>query len=299
MKVTYDAVNEFKGEWEDYKHLVFKVKSTGKLYFSQMDLVINEAAHELVCHKKEFNDLVLQMETNFGKCSDIAISHWKKCTKELLTKSTKELEVMDIDWSKAPHWATEYATYAIIGELDGYKYWLGSNGFLIVGDESVSMSIYGTTSRDSDNDVATNHKKSDFHVLVTRPQPIPTYTQAMADNGEFPSVGVECVGTSSRGLVMTSWEKGSIIFTSPTYTIFKTSNGIEFCCDHLLGQDFKYKPLTPPIELLDGNAYQFDYGNTKLIIGLYSKQNKQLQALAGHYESKYCTNIQSLIVEKS
>lgn len=85
--------------------------------------------------------------------------------------------------------------------------------------------------------------KYEWYAFIRQIEPQPVFTQAMADNGELPQVGVECIGTSSRGLVMTEWEKGSIIFSSPTYTIFKTSNNIEFCCNHLLGQDFKYKPI--------------------------------------------------------
>ena len=58
-----------------------------------------------------------------------------------------------------------------------------------------------------------------------------------------------------------------------------------------------FKPLTPPIKLIDGKAYQFTYGNTPTITGLYSKIHKQLQAIAGHYDVRHCTNIQPLTVE--
>ena len=94
-------------------------------------------------------------------------------------------------WKDAPEWATDFASYAIIGQLDRYRYWLGDNGFCIVGDESVGIDLYGATSRDSDGDIATNHKRCAFHIWASRPKPQPVFTQAMADAGELPSVGVE------------------------------------------------------------------------------------------------------------
>ena len=142
---------------------------------------------------------------------------------------------------------------------------------------------------------------SDKITITRRPQPTPEYTQEMADNGELPIVGVQCIGTSSRGGIMTSWRKGSITFTSPTYTIFKTNNGIEFCCNHLLGQDFTFKPLTPLVTLEDGKAYQFDikerYGDTKKIQGIYSDNLRVFQSVGNAFAESTVTNIQPLTVE--
>ena len=218
MKTIIDAVNEFKGE--------FPIDlESGVMVHEESLVLLCHTSHEKwlkgfmyagitgfsadyfdsTCNKSQFNDLVSQMETNFGECSDVAISHWKKCTKVLLDKELdKELEVMD----KVSCYVCHVGAYPM-------QQYCGSCGHELLSE------------------------------LIPK-QPKPVFTQAMADNGELPSVGMECFGTSSRGLVMTSWKKGFIIFFSPTYTIFKSSNGIEFCCNHRLGQDFKYKPLTPP-----------------------------------------------------
>ena len=115
MKTTYDAVNEFKGETDTGCTAFVCNQSSGSIHGWYNDTFVDLATPQWtpLCCAKEFNDLVSQMETNFGRCSDIAISHWKKCTKELLTKSTKELNVMDIDWSKAP---TEFSTMSVSDE---------------------------------------------------------------------------------------------------------------------------------------------------------------------------------------
>lgn len=218
MKTTYDAVNEFKGEWPYgvFNTIVFgKHRQGWSDFYKDNSTTLANCNWYAICTDDEFNDLVSQMETNFGECYDTNVSKYKIAYKELLTK---------------------------------------------------------------------------------KPQPTLTYTQAMADNGELPSVGMECVGTSSRGPVMTSWEKGSIIFTSPTYTIFKTSNGIEFCCNHLVGQDFKYKPLTPPIELIDGKAYQFTHQSCRGL-GFYNERLDEFSSLNHKIDIRNCTNIQPLTVE--
>ena len=119
----------------------------------------------------------------------------------------------------------------------------------------------------------------------------PTYTQAMCDSGELPSVGMECkVFLSSFDK---DGEEGVIEFNNEQGRLFRyKSNNL---CDYYADDDGSlFEPLSP---LEDGKAYQFDYGNTLKIIGLYRKQNKQLQAVAGYYESKHCTNIKPLTVE--
>jgi hypothetical protein len=204
-------------------------------------------------------------------------------------KSTKELEVMDI-WKNAPEWADR------LGILDGDSVFYNSEHYQFCrGDNNK----YNIISNEYTIDYFTEEDSRAVFINCTshnKPQPKPVFTQEMCDNGELPSVGMECVGTSSRGLVMTSWEKGSIIFASPTYTIFKTSNGIEFCCNHLVGQDFKYKPLTPPIELIDGKAYQFTHKAG--VDGLHGVYRDNKFYIGGDYvESDNCTNIQPLIAE--
>jgi len=117
------------------------------------------------------------------------------------------------------------------------------------------------------------------------------YTQEMADNGVLPSVGMMCNFAIVGGL----WQDVHVDHISDVFIVVTDSKGDQ---DSFLIEDSRFNPeSTPTITLIDGKAYQFDYGNTKEIVGLYSKQSKQLQAIAGHYESKHCVNIKPLTVE--
>ena len=147
----------------------------------------------------------------------------------------------------------------------------------------------GMSSREA-NELYQSNKQ--YYIDALKPT-TPIYTQAMCDAGELPSVGMECVAVygSSKDKV----------------TVVHTNDKNQFCCiddrgDYLIhypkdNLEESFKPITPPIELKDGKAYQFTYGNTPVITGLYSKQNKQLQAVAGHYEERHCTNIKPLTVK--
>ena len=62
-----------------------------------------------------------------------------------------------------------------------------------------------------------------------------------------------------------------------------------------------FKPLTPPIELIDGNAYQFDYHSGKGVHGIYHKPDEDGFAIFrfadGAINKEVVTNIKPLTVE--
>tara|TARA_R110000772_G_scaffold257439_2_gene374274 strand:- start:1125 stop:1685 length:561 start_codon:yes stop_codon:yes gene_type:complete len=184
MKTVIDAVNKFEGNWPDDT------------------TVIECSCFDFVCTKGPFNDLVSQMETNFGKCEQ------------------------------------GYSDY-----------------------------------------------KFDYHLS---PEPTLTYTQAMADNGEFPSVGMECLV-----LYPSSNYAGAITYMGDGCGCFKEVNGKEYS---FAINSVTFKPLTPPIELIDGKAYQFNYMN-KTRVGYYCSDNDQLMFRGGWSRGSICTNIQPLTVE--
>jgi hypothetical protein len=106
MKTVIDAVNELKGEVSN--SWGFNAKSDKFLFWdlSWVYYICGYSIHDYtdvdyICTVDEFNDLVSQMETNFGECvqsySDYNIAWTHTPT---LTKSTKELDAMDIDWNK-------------------------------------------------------------------------------------------------------------------------------------------------------------------------------------------------------
>ena len=117
------------------------------------------------------------------------------------------------------------------------------------------------------------------------------YTQEMANAG----VQVEAGMTFSAETGVTSFiETGEYTakYTNRKSIVFTDGDG------YLIAISREYaKPITPPVKLINGEAYKFTYGNTPVIIGLYSKQNEQLQAIAGHYEERHCTNIKPLTLK--
>ena len=226
MKTTYDAVNEFEGEWHG---------SEDKVYIDDT---------RVVTYYERFNDLVSQMETNFGRWSEIAIQAWKDGDKELLTKSTKELEVMD----KVSCYVCHVGAYPM-------QQYCGSCGHELLSE-------------------------------LVPPQPALTYTQTMADNGELPSVGMMVEAYKDRAVEV------MLPFDSTRFTVGKCKDG-----EYALYSIGELKPLTPPIELIDGKAYQFE-ARGKSLQGVYDRGEKTLNIHQGYYfDLISATNIQPLTVE--
>ena len=250
MKTTYDAVNEFKGEWYGSKDNVY-ICDTG-----------------VITGYDQFNDLVSQMETNFGKnhCYAVYKDAYKGiCFKK--PKSTKELKVMDIDWSKAPEGTTHYGP---------------KNGTYVDGWYKVSDG--GTYFSRPHNKVwSKTFADRPISQLIPRPQPTPTYTQAMADNGEFPSVGMMFSTETDGNYKVAMVNRKSVCFVDEDGFLIGIPIG-------------KAKPLTPPIELIDGKAYQYSeeglYSH-----GIYCERSKAFSRMNYQVSIDECTNIQPLTVE--
>tara|TARA_R110000772_G_scaffold208650_1_gene319226 strand:- start:41 stop:685 length:645 start_codon:yes stop_codon:yes gene_type:complete len=212
MNTVIDAVNEFKGKWKypvgsvgtDAIYFRFNPKCVSYYYYGRD----KPYHHEYVCSKGQFNDLVLQMETNFGKC------------------------------------VQSYSDY-----------------------------------------------KFGYHLP---PEPTLTYTQAMADNGELPSVGMECkfdttfftTATSNRGTCEIIAYYGDKVWI----------NVIDFDCVIKLSV-IEFKPLTPPIELIHGEAYNFIDSEDNNTNGIYSEDKHSFTSLSVEWLADQCTNIQPLTVE--
>ena len=295
MKTVIDAVNEFKGETDgNYIYVGSGSNDINKGNLQETYATIHNEKWYLLCTSGQFKDLVSQMETNFGKCSDVAVSHWKKCTKELLTKSTKELEVMDIDWSKAPEGATHYAEES----EDDVARWIKQDH-----DHGLSYVAAWLHEKRGKDAVVYWNSPGDFILIdcVAKPQP-PIYTQAMDDNGELPPIGskVQFVGNDDY-LVEFSIVNGDEIecichttdFEGESIGVYRHKDGYSVS---ILTQ--LVESITPPIELIDGKAYQFDYNEKKSIHCIYVESgNVFLSSMGSYCPDGDCTNIQPLTVE--
>lgn len=124
----------------------------------------------------------------------------------------------------------------------------------------------------------------------------PIYTQAMADNSELPVKGMECL-ISLEGMPFT---KGVIEYINANGFLFRyTDNGLNDFYD--TDDRIVFKPLTPPIELIDGEAYQYEWRAadgcpTHIEKGLYSSGDGYFYAAKGATDHLICKNIKHLTV---
>jgi len=120
--------------------------------------------------------------------------------------------------------------------------------------------------------------------------------ETMADAGVMPSVGMECLINFPD--IDNAWYEYTIDFMGK-HVFIASCKDVSERFGHI--EDVHIKPLTPPIELIDGKAYQFDYKFDKYT-GIYSDIDNNHKAdifiiIDGHVMSSYCTNIQLLEVK--
>ena len=115
----------------------------------------------------------------------------------------------------------------------------------------------------------------------------PIFTQEMVDNGVLPSAGMEC--QTSTGI-------HTIKYVGKEVVVSEDSKGEEFMTS-MRSALHSFKPLTPPITLIDGKAYQFEHDGL-VWNGLYIKDGNSMLYSLGDPSVKLCTNIQPLTVEK-
>ena len=299
MKTVIDAVNEFKGGWENTEYGEIDVRFIFEC-FNNKDVTNSIGAlvgdcengspenYREVCTRKQFSDLASQMETNFGKCDPVLAAYYRHVTdKELLTKSTKEL---DVDFtSKEFFQGKEGSPYSclLIEKKTGFKIWMR--------DLPTTDGIFHWFNNNTDCYTISGYKL----IVLPKPQPTQIYTQAMADNGELPSVGMMVETT----VEFNGFDAGSVL---KVY-----SHDVESNDNCVLAGSGKYqsggvvafeyhikylKPLTPPMTLIDGKAYQFDYRDIETC-GVYSKDHNLLYSADSIIDISDCTNIQPLTVE--
>jgi hypothetical protein len=125
------------------------------------------------------------------------------------------------------------------------------------------------------------------------------YTQEMADNGVLPSVGSNAQFVRNDDYMMEfsindGDEVECICHTKDVdggpIGVYRHKDGFSVSILTRL-----IKPLTPPIELVDGKAYQFDIGK-KTRLGFF-KGSGFSGGIRSYWELSACTNIKPLTVE--
>ena len=212
-----------------------------------------------------------------------------------------------IDWDNAPMDATHYAS------IDDWKYFISSYGYYVLG--SAEFHPYGL-----EHDTGECYSKEEFTIIEPRPvtseiNPItedkvscyvchvgafpiqqycgscghellsesipktevkPIYTQAMADNNILPMIGMDYLD-----------EDGQVCVAIGHYSSFVA--GVQ--AEHLIQQypavsvsrNNECKPITPPIELINGEAYQFMNRTGEILNGIYNKERDILTVEQGRY----------------
>lgn len=190
----------------------------------------------------------------------------------------------NIDWSNAPEGATHYQP----NDSDCYEAWYKN-----IEAESYQIMMI-KESKWSFCDYISDAKRNG--TLIPRPVVTPTFTQAMADAGTLPSVGMElmyldCSSNKYIHCVVMYFSKWAVVLRQIGEGYGKD---VEIAKSF---DDVNIKPLTPPIELIDGKAYQFEYeGQTR-----YAPYNKSINFFSDidkHINPDSCSNIQLLEVTK-
>lgn len=186
----------------------------------------------------------------------------------------------EIDWSKAPKCATHYSPEVI-----------NQNAcWVIKGDE---LSKYVTENEFISHGSKSTWLKSTFcdNSLIVRPETKPVYTKEMADTGILPSVGMECLILNMFSAVP-NYNKAVIKYMGDLVIYAYVEDGER--CDSKI--NLKFKSLTPPIELIDGKAYKFEFNGFKRL-GFYSESRELIVDTSSYWPPDKCTNIQLLEVK--
>jgi hypothetical protein len=136
--------------------------------------------------------------------------------------------------------------------------------------------------------------KESNNLNLDKPVTSPIYTQSMADAGVLPLVGMECLMSLGEEV----WFKYRVDFIGKVYTVgfwFDKNREASFGLQGVI-----FKPLTPPIELVDGEAYQFKAtlpNKIETVNGVFRGTNRRMYTPYGDYDLDECTNIKPLTVE--
>lgn len=183
--------------------------------------------------------------------------------------------MIDIDWSKAP----EDCIGAVQSHDDSHLYphghfvksCTGFDNYAYCGEEEAYPCM-------------------EYFQFIPRPQPKPVYTQIMYQCDELPVIGMIVKHQSVNKIVMGEIDPNNNL-------ALKSINNKLYSLAHI--DDIE--PITPPIELIDGKAYQFDYHSGKGVHGIYHKPDEDgfaiFKFVGGAMNKELVTNIKPLTVE--
>jgi len=148
---------------------------------------------------------------------------------------------------------------------------------------------YGTSETYADYKANYTAINDDMEALIVKS----VFTQEMFYAGTLPSVGMELMIKEEHDL---NYVKATIKYISSFTVVY--DRGVNSIIEDCLDIDkCNYKPLTPPIKLIDGKAYQFEARN-KTLQGIYCDNNETMNIHQSYYFNlEVCTKIQLLEVK--
>ena len=187
VKTVMDAVNYFKCVWGT---------STGTClwyYSGNEKYIFGNSSHSFntVCTREEFNALVDELSTNFGRSTQTYAEYKKEfeyMTTPAIDYTSKEF------WKDAPDGATGHSEDNEYYEECWYKNITSESFYCMTVSSGIWIHSFDTW-------------QLKRRGVITRPKPQPVFTQAMADAGELPSVGMECILSISEFAAIHSQDK--------------------------------------------------------------------------------------------
>ncbi len=188
----------------------------------------------------------------------------------------------EIDWTKAPEGATHYTKETNTTSACWVKLKADTCGYI-------------TMKHHYNNEAESIWQIGEFHTseLIVIPKPLqPVFTKAMKENMELPPIGSEYhdedMQLCKALFHYSSFVIGEMLEHAPIqqYPVFSTS------------RNDRTGYITPPIDLIDGKAYQFEDRRNKVKCGIYNKERGVFSVEQGQYfDDISVTNIQPLTLE--
>lgn len=146
-------------------------------------------------------------------------------------------------------------------------------------------------------DIGFSEHCSNEAIRIINTETKPVYTQAMCDAGECPTTGMKALHDCSKYHYPDSgdWNEVTILGSLDGEIFFRNAGSSYIFAANEVS---RFKPLTPPIELIDGKAYQFQaHKNRNPVDGFYSVDEDEFIYLQGTVRSHDAINIKLLEVK--
>jgi len=183
----------------------------------------------------------------------------------------------EIDWTKAPEGATHWMP-------NGYEW---SEAFLSISDSGKVKVFRGSVWYATGN----QHSVHSLTKLGLKAKPLqPVFTKLMHQCDELPPIGSEYLDEDNQLC--------KALFHYNNFVIGDMSEHIQLKQYPTLStaRNDKTNIVTPPIELIDGKAYQFDL-HLGVCIGLYCESENTFITRTDVIKFSRCTNIKLLEVK--